>query len=195
MTVDNTTAKVSAAGRFSRRIRLDLGDNDIELTAVSQALGRVRMSTARAARRPLTIERDRSAAELAAIRALREQARQAKLAAARAKLNALRAGARTIPYNQLNKNPERYAGQSVVYRGQIFQIQEEGDSTVILLSVTDEGYGLSTDNIYVEYDRTIQPAEEDIITVYGKVVDQYSYETQIGGETYVPRIRAEIIDE
>ncbi len=65
----------------------------------------------------------------------------------------------------------------------------------MLLAVTDEGYGFWDDNVYVEYDGTIQGAEDDVITIFGKVRGQYSYETQIGGETFVPQIDAEIIDE
>jgi hypothetical protein len=34
-----------------------------------------------------------------------------------------------------------------------------------------------------------------MLTVYGTVVGAKSYETQIGGETYVPEIDAEIIEE
>jgi len=108
---------------------------------------------------------------------------------------AFRAEAQTIPYNQLAKNPERYVGERVVYRGQIFQIQEAGGVGFMLLSVTDEGYGFWDDNVWINYEGTIDSAEDDIVTVYGTVVGQKTYETQIGGETFVPEIDAEFIDE
>jgi hypothetical protein len=101
----------------------------------------------------------------------------------------------TIPYNQLEKNPKRYKGTKVAYRGQIFQIQEDGGSTWMLLSVTDEGYGFWDDNVWVEYDGTIDGAEEDVITVYGTITGEQSYETQIGGETYVPKMHARYVGE
>jgi len=90
---------------------------------------------------------------------------------------------------------DRYKGKKVVYRGQIFQIQEDGGSTWMLLSVTDEGYGFWSDNIWVNYDGTIRGAEDDVITVYGTITGEESYETQIGGETYVPKMRAKFISE
>jgi hypothetical protein len=103
--------------------------------------------------------------------------------------------ATTIPYNQLAKNPKRYKGTKVVYRGQIFQIQEDLGQTWMLLSVTDEGYGFWDDNVWVEYDGTIKGAEEDVITVYGTITGEQSYETQVGGETYVPKMRATYVVE
>lgn len=103
--------------------------------------------------------------------------------------------AAAIPYNQLEKNPNRHKGKKVVFRGQIFQIQEDDGETWMLLSVTDEGYGFWTDNVWVEYDGTIRGAEDDIITVYGTITGEQSYETQIGGETYVPKMRARYVSE
>jgi hypothetical protein len=49
--------------------------------------------------------------------------------------------------------------------------------------------------VWVEYDGTIRGAEEDIITVYGTIKGEQSYETQIGGETYVPKMRARYVVE
>ena len=103
--------------------------------------------------------------------------------------------ATTIDYDQLAKNPNRYKGTKVVMQGQIFQIQEDGGQTWMLLAVTNEGYDFWDDNVWVEYDGTIEGAEEDIITVYGVVRGEQSYETQIGGETFVPKVEARYIEE
>ena len=65
----------------------------------------------------------------------------------------------------------------------------------MLLSVTDEGYGFWTDNIWVNFTEPIAAAEEDVVTVYGKMTGSEEYETQIGGSTYVPRMNAKYIDE
>jgi hypothetical protein len=136
-----------------------------------------------------SVTRDLSAAELAAIaerRRLRAEAAEA----------AFKAEAVTIPYNQLHKDAAAYRGKRVVYRGQIFQIQEqEGLGGIMLLSVTDEGFGLWDDNIWVDYNDSIKSAENDVVTVYGVVRGSKSYQTQIGGETYVPRVAARYIDE
>jgi hypothetical protein len=106
-----------------------------------------------------------------------------------------REDATTIDYNQLIKNPDKYKGEKVVYEGQILQIQEEAGSGIMLLSVTDEGYGFWTNNIWVNFYEPIEAAEEDIITVYGKITGSEEYETQIGGSTFVPRMNADYIDE
>lgn len=103
------------------------------------------------------------------------------------------ASATTIPFKQLDKNPDRYSGERVVYRGEIFQIQEDFGSTVILLSVTDAGYGFWTDEIMVTYDGTTEAVKDDIITVYGTVVGSETYDTRIGGENTVAKIEAKYI--
>ena len=103
--------------------------------------------------------------------------------------------ATTIDYDQLLKNPEAYRGEKVVYTGQILQIQEEAGIGIMLLSVTDEGYGFWTDNIWVDFFEPVGAAEEDVITVYGKLTGSEEYETQIGGSTYVPRMNAKYVEE
>ena len=174
-------------GRFTKRVRLVLGDNDIEISASAP--------DHEDADQLVTVKRKRNAAELAAFRQAREERRAREEAERIQRIADYKAGAQTIPYNQLEKNPERHKGTVVKYQGQIFQIQEEGYGGWMLLSVTNEGYGFWDDNIYVEYDGTIDSAEEDIITVYGKVRGTYTYETQIGGETFVPHVRAKFIEE
>jgi hypothetical protein len=48
---------------------------------------------------------------------------------------------RWTSYPQLLAHPTRYEGSKAVYRGHMFQVQDDGGSTIILLSVTDDGYG------------------------------------------------------
>jgi hypothetical protein len=98
------------------------------------------------------------------------------------------------PYKQLDKNADKFAGQRVKFYGKIFQIQEDSVGGIMLLSVTDEGFDLWDDNVWVNYDHPIKSAEDDMVTVYGTVVGTKSYETQIGGETYVPDIDAKYIE-
>lgn len=103
--------------------------------------------------------------------------------------------AETIPYAQLQKDPTAYVGRKVKYYGRIFQIQQEGGAGIILLSVTDEGYDFWTDEIWVNYTGNVAGAEGDFLTVYGVVRGQKSFETQIGGERYVPEIDDVYIEE
>jgi hypothetical protein len=179
-------------GRFARTITLARGRNLITVVA--------RKGTMRTAKVFMSVTRKLSAAERKAIAARRAAARAAaavrKAAAKAAAVTDFKASATTIPYNQLNKNADRYHGKRVRYTGQILQIQEKtGQGGFMLLSVTDLGYGVYDDNIWVDYDHSIRSAQGDVVTVYGTVIGSKSYETQIGGETYVPQVHARYIDE
>lgn len=159
---------------FSTTVSLDRGENEIRVTASAPGYKSFHES--------VYVTRKLSAAEKAAARAAAQQS--------------FIAGARTIPYKQLNKNADRYTGERVCYSGQIFQIQEDGDSGgLMLLSVTDMGYGIWDDNVWVDYDHSIKSAEDDIVKVCGTITGSKSYETQIGGETYVPRMHARYVIE
>lgn len=179
VTVDGKTAPVRG-GRWSKSVTVDSGSTDIEIEATKGAY--------EGSAKTVTLTRQRSKAELAAAADRRRQAVAARKAT-------YIASAKSIPYNQLDKNADRFSGDRAVFRGQIMQIQEDSGSTVILLSVTDEGYGFWTDNVWVDYEGTIKGAEDDVITVYGEIEGSKSYETQIGGETYVPQMTAEYVVE
>lgn len=129
----------------------------------------------------LVVTRRLSASELAELAAQRRQAF----------MNA----AQTIPYNQLIKNPDRYSGTRVHYYGEILQVQEDVGGGFMLLSVTNLGYDIWDDQIWVNYVGSIRGGEGDQLTVYGTVVGSKSYETQIGGETFVPEVDAKYVVE
>lgn len=177
--VDGRPARVNG-GRWSKVVTVRRGENDFRIAASKGSY--------HADYDDATITRKSTKAEIAA-------ARQARAAARARRMQNYMASAATLPYNQLEKNPDRHAGKRVKFTGQIFQIQEDFGSTVILLSVTDEGYGFWTDNVWVDYDGTIDSAEDDVITVYGTIEGTNSYDTQIGGETYVPQMTARYVVE
>jgi hypothetical protein len=200
--VDGVKVTVDAVGRWHRTMDFGLGENDFIVSASKPGLDQ--------ATEPITITRHRTAAQSRAFRRAQAIKRARRLAAKRraaavraarrraaaaARVANFKAAATSIAYKQLAKNPDRHAGEKVKYTGQIFQIQEDGGKSIILLSVTNEGYGLWDDHIWINYPGTIKGAEDDIITVYGTVVGEKSYETQIGGETYVPEVDAKYIEE
>jgi hypothetical protein len=167
-------------GRFARTVRLERGKNTIVVRASKRGMEPTQTK--------FTVTRKLTQAELAAIAAR-------KRAAAAARVANFKNNAATIPYNQLNKNADRYEGKIVKYTGQILQIQEDGSGGFMLLSVTNLGYGIYDDNIWVDYSGSIRSADGDIVTIYGKVTGSKSYETQIGGETYVPQVKMRYIEE
>lgn len=129
-------------------------------------------------------EAERQAAQRAAAEARKQQQQQDFINSAE-----------TIPYNQLIKDPGAYRGKHVVYTGQIFQIQQAGGAGIMLVAVTNEGYDIWDDNVWIDYFGNVQGAEGDQITVYGVIKGSKSYETQAGGQTFVPRIKAVYISE
>jgi Glucodextranase, domain B len=202
--INGRLVETKADGTFSGSASLaHLGDNPINVNARFRdgeknqtVFVRRKQSAAQraAAKRAAAEARARAAREAAEAKA-REARKAAEAKARRASYVAnWKASAVTLPYNQLEKNADRYEGKRVKYTGKIFQIQEDSLGGIMLLSVTDEGYDFWTDNVWINYDHRITSAEDDIVTVYGTVVGSKSYETQIGGETYVPEIDAKYID-
>jgi hypothetical protein len=185
-------------GRFRHRVSLRKGENSFRVAAVIGESEDYRYVTV--TRKLTAAERRAEEARrrrLAAIEAERE--RQRKIAREQRRLQAKQNfinAAQIIPYNQLEKNPEKYSGTKVKLTGQIFQIQEDpyGGGNM-LLAVTNEGYDIWDDNVWVDYSGSIKSAEDDVITVYGVVKGTKSYDTQIGGSTYVPQIRARYVEE
>jgi hypothetical protein len=107
-----------------------------------------------------------------------------------------KASAASISYAELLKDSSPFVDKHLVFRGQILQIQQSGDSGgVMLLSVTDQSYGIWTDNVWVDYDHSTSANQNDVITVYGTITGTKSYDTQSGGSTYVPQMHALYIDK
>lgn len=119
-----------------------------------------------------------------------------KAAAAAEKRQAFIASTQSIPYAQLIKDPASYKRTKVALHGQILQIQQSHGYGFMLVSVTDEGYGIWDDNVWVDYGPSspVQGAEGDLVTVYGIVRGAKGYDTQSGGHTYVPRVDAVYVD-
>lgn len=159
--------------RFETTVQLERGANSIVVVA------RKRGHTE--GRATFSIRRELTAAERAE---LRERRRQAFIAAAK-----------TIPYGELIKDADRFAGRKVKYYGEILQVQESGGVGFMLLYTEHLGYDVWTDHIWVNYEGRVKGVEGDELTVYGIVRGFRSYETQIGGETFVPEIDAVYIVE
>lgn len=118
-----------------------------------------------------------------------EKARQEQLAKEAAEK---KANAQTIEYAQLKKNPDRYSDEYVKYTGEIVQILEGDGMTNIRLSVTKESYGYSfNDIVFVEYVGYTDFVDNDIVTIYGTVYGEYTYESQAGYNISLPGIIAD----
>ena len=106
-----------------------------------------------------------------------------------------RANAQTISYAHLEKNPDRYSGEYVKYRGEILQIMEDGIVTVIRLAVTPTSYGYDfNDVIWVEYIGLTEFVDGDVVTVYGTISGDHSYQSTAGWTITIPAMTADTIE-
>ena len=191
-------ATASSSGSWKIRIRLKVGRNYISLSGTGSSglvgVAVTRKQTAAQAAAAREAAAARAAAAKQAKEARAAAAKQAKAARAAAAQQAFINSARTIPYTQLIKDSTPYVGEKIALHGQIFQIQQQqGQGGIMLLSVTDQGYGIWTDNVWVDYDKDISYVEKNIVNVYGTVTGTKSYQTQSGGTTYVPEVHAKYI--
>jgi hypothetical protein len=184
-------------GKWAKRVPLDVGRNTVKVgTAVD---GNETSTTFVVTRKQTAAERAaaRVRAEKAAVRLRAQLARErAEAAAARAAKEAnFKSSAVAIPYNQLLKDPDSYSGKHVAYSGEIFQIQQSGDSGFMLVSTTCDDYDFCSDEIYVKYSGVrVRGAKGDKVTLYGTAKGGYEYDTQGGGTNYVPQVNAKYID-
>ena len=106
---------------------------------------------------------------------------------------------KSMTFNELSRNPDNYAGEYVKFTGEVIQVlQEKAGSTIrydLRVDITKTRYGY-TDTIYVTYtgptseDRIL---EDDIITIYGVVKGEYTYETIFGSKVTLPLVNAKYI--
>lgn len=200
----------SAAGRWRVRLHLTVGDNPVTIKAFKaghdnsaptfMTLTRTMTAAEIAARRAADARRAAAvrAADAARAAAAGRKAAARKLAAQIRVQQAeadFKASVSTISYADLLKDSGPFLGKHVSFRGQILQIQQNGGAGgIMLLSVTDLGYGTWTDNVWIDYNHATTANTNDIVTVYGTVAPVKSYTTQAGGDTFVPRVRARYID-
>lgn len=102
----------------------------------------------------------------------------------------LRSQAQTVSYAQLIKDPDSYQGTITKFTGQIEQIEQSGDTGIMLLSVTNQGYGIWTDNVYVEYNQPTQAVEDDVVTVYGMLNGTQTYTSEANYQITIPDLVA-----
>lgn len=103
----------------------------------------------------------------------------------------------TYTYDQLARNPDQYDGSYAKLRGEVMQVQEDGDSYVLLVQITQKRYYWD-DQIMVYYTRKDSSEgrilEDDIVTLYGKMRGTYTYTSVMNAAITVPLMYAEYID-
>lgn len=103
---------------------------------------------------------------------------------------AYKAQCKSIPYDDLQRNPKETKGKLIKLSGKIYQIIEEAESndyySVYFIQASNNLYLIYIDN-YASGTRIL---EGDRITAWGVVDDLYTYETIMGNANTVPSIIA-----
>lgn len=104
-----------------------------------------------------------------------------------------------IAYEELARNGDSHIGEKVKFYGQVLQVMNGDDNTVTLrVSTKSSGYGNWYDDVVlVQYEyKSGQPKflEDDMITFYGYVYGDYSYEAVSGATITIPAVLASYID-
>jgi len=113
-----------------------------------------------------------------------------------ADLDAQKATAVSVPYDDLFRNNEDHLGKKVRYVGEVVQVQEnpctlcEEPSYTLRIAVTEGSYGLWDDPIWVDYTGAERFLEDDIVTVWGIVEGLQKYTAVLGNQITVPQVKA-----
>jgi hypothetical protein len=185
VTVNGRSADVEADGTWTARASLELGTNGVRAVATTDGTTDRAVDTVEVVRR-------RTAAQRAAFREAQRRKRERRLAE-------LKASARAIDPELLQKNPDKHAGERVVVSGEIFQIQEDSSQGNFMMINTgcETSYDIRIcdgPTVHISYRGTNDKTEDDFVTVYGTVVGGLEYETAIGGSNFVASIEAEIVE-
>ena len=97
-------------------------------------------------------------------------------------------------YNTIARDSESYKDIKVKYRGKVLQEGDAGGGLHYIRFAVDSNYDTV---LFVTYDAdkvSGRILDDDILTIYGTVVGDYSYETVMGATITLPWIHGDIID-
>lgn len=97
-----------------------------------------------------------------------------------------------VGYKDMVRNADEYVGKKVKLVGQVVQVcfdAENGESEY-RVDVTRDSYGFYSDTVYLYFDRGDgkKIIEDDIITIYGELSGEKTYETVMGAEVTIPAV-------
>lgn len=99
-------------------------------------------------------------------------------------------------FKDLARNADALAGQRIVAKGEVVQVQTEGNIYILRVDITKKSY-IWTDTVYVVYSKPSGAdniIEDDIITFYGEIEGNTSYTSVLGATITLPKITARYID-
>lgn len=109
-----------------------------------------------------------------------------------------KASCQTYTYEQMARNPEKFKGTNVKLTGEVVQALYNSNSVDLRVNITKKGNYSSyyTDTVYITYNTVAgedKILDDDIITIYGTAMGDYSYTSTIGAKITLPLISAKYI--
>ena len=106
---------------------------------------------------------------------------------------------KTYTFEQMARNPDNFNGTNVKLTGEVIQALYSSNSVDLRVNITKKGtYSpYYTDTVYVTYDTKTgedKILEDDIITIYGTSMGDYTYKSTIGATINLPLISAKYIE-
>lgn len=176
------TVAADASGAWTSEIPLGPGRNDLTVTAKKDNL------TSQPEELVLTRKLTRTE--------LKEKAAAiARAEAARKNLSAYRRSAKDIPYAELSADPEKFIGQRVFIRGNIFQIREDQHHSYLLVEVLESDSEKAKGVVWVNYGEPKALELYETVHIYGEVIGQRQYESPDSDQKFVPEVNAKYVTE
>ncbi len=109
-----------------------------------------------------------------------------------------KAKCKTYTYQQMARNPEKFKGTNVKLTGEVIQALYGDDDVDLRVNITQKGTYSTwyTDTVYVIYDTEEgedKILEDDIITIYGTSLGDYTYTSTMGSPITLPLIDGKYI--
>lgn len=109
------------------------------------------------------------------------------------------ASCESYTFKQIARNPSEYEGKRAKFTGEVIQVMESyGIMYTLRVNITENEYGYYEDTIYVTYfpkdDNEPKILEDDIVTMYGELDGETTYEAVFGQSVTLPSFDCEYID-
>lgn len=99
-------------------------------------------------------------------------------------------------YKEIARRPQDYKGKKAKFTGKVMQVSKEYSGYTLLVQVTKSKYGYE-DIMYVEYKpkdaNESNVLEDDIVTIYGGLDGERTYQSTVGKSITVPLFQCEYI--
>ncbi len=104
----------------------------------------------------------------------------------------------TYTFTQIARHPNEYEGKQAKFTGEVIQVQRTLGEYQLRVNITKSDVGIYSDTIYITYtprsDDEPKILEDDIITAYGMLNGEKTYQSIGGGAVTIPFLKGEYID-